>query len=167
MLSFWGELTSPLYQVAIGRREVLNIFGNDYNTEDGTGEPRNGGPEGNWGQLLSLPPKPGLCHRSPGLYPCCRSGKGTHSSLEETEGAVWLPGRMKGSGDEGVIESWANVVQRVVSPSPIPFSSLGQIYNLGTGTGYSVLQMVQAMEKASGKKVSCQSRPPAPLSVVS
>jgi UDP-glucose 4-epimerase len=28
-----------------------------------------------------------------------------------------------------------------------------QIYNLGTGTGYSVLQMVQAMEKASGKKV--------------
>lgn len=31
--------------------------------------------------------------------------------------------------------------------------SLGQTYNLGTGTGYSVLQMVQAMEKASGKKV--------------
>lgn len=31
--------------------------------------------------------------------------------------------------------------------------SLGQTYNLGTGTGYSVLQMVQAMEKASGKKI--------------
>uniref|UniRef100_A0A2K6RC04 UDP-glucose 4-epimerase n=1 Tax=Rhinopithecus roxellana TaxID=61622 RepID=A0A2K6RC04_RHIRO len=28
-----------------------------------------------------------------------------------------------------------------------------RIYNLGTGTGYSVLQMVQAMEKASGKKI--------------
>lgn len=62
------------------------------------------------------------------------------------------------------MESWANMVQRVVNPSPIPFSSLGQIYNLGTGTGYSVLQMVQAMEKASGKKVSCQSRPPVPSS---
>lgn len=28
-----------------------------------------------------------------------------------------------------------------------------QIYNLGTGTGYSVLQMVEAMEKASGREV--------------
>ncbi|XP_036203852.1 UDP-glucose 4-epimerase isoform X2 [Myotis myotis] len=30
---------------------------------------------------------------------------------------------------------------------------VSQIYNLGTGTGYSVLQMVQAMEKASGRKI--------------
>lgn len=29
-----------------------------------------------------------------------------------------------------------------------------QVYNLGTGTGYSVLQMVKAMEKASGREVS-------------
>lgn len=29
-----------------------------------------------------------------------------------------------------------------------------QVYNLGTGKGYSVLQMVKAMEKASGKEVS-------------
>ncbi|KAI1231163.1 UDP-glucose 4-epimerase, partial [Lamprotornis superbus] len=30
------------------------------------------------------------------------------------------------------------------------------IYNLGTGTGYSVLQMVQAMEKASGREVRAE-----------
>lgn len=42
----------------------------------------------------------------------------------------------------------------VVSPAPSTYLfSPGQIYNLGTGTGYSVLQMVQAMEKASGRKV--------------
>jgi len=29
-----------------------------------------------------------------------------------------------------------------------------QIYNLGTGRGYSVLEMVKAVEKASGKPVS-------------
>lgn len=29
-----------------------------------------------------------------------------------------------------------------------------QIYNLGTGKGYSVFQMVKAVEKASGRKVS-------------
>lgn len=51
---------------------------------------------------------------------------------------------------------------------PCPLSS-SQIYNLGTGTGYSVLQMVRAMEKASGKEVraelyrhrgSCSHSPP-------
>ena len=31
---------------------------------------------------------------------------------------------------------------------------LFQVYNLGTGHGYSVLDMVKAFEKASGKKVS-------------
>lgn len=49
-------------------------------------------------------------------------------------------------------------------PKSLP-SFPGQIYNLGTGTGYSVLQMVQAMEKASGKKVGwqppCPTQPPA------
>lgn len=34
-----------------------------------------------------------------------------------------------------------------------------EVYNLGTGTGYSVLEMVKALEKASGRtvatKVSC------------
>ena len=29
-----------------------------------------------------------------------------------------------------------------------------KVYNLGTGQGYSVLEMVKAFEKASGKKVS-------------
>ena len=29
-----------------------------------------------------------------------------------------------------------------------------QVYNLGTGRGYSVLEMVKAVEKASGKTVS-------------
>ena len=29
-----------------------------------------------------------------------------------------------------------------------------QIYNLGTGRGYSVLEMVKAVEKASGRPVS-------------
>lgn len=44
------------------------------------------------------------------------------------------------------------------SPSPLdpcPSSSC-QIYNLGTGTGYSVLQMVHAMEKASGREVRAE-----------
>lgn len=41
---------------------------------------------------------------------------------------------------------------------PHPLSS-SQVYNLGTGTGYSVLQMVQAMEKASGREVRSDLQP--------
>ncbi len=36
------------------------------------------------------------------------------------------------------------------------------IYNLGTGKGYSVLQVVAAFEKASGKKVACVIQPRRP-----
>jgi len=36
------------------------------------------------------------------------------------------------------------------------------IYNLGTGRGYSVLQVVAAFEKASGKKVACVIQPRRP-----
>ena len=61
-------------------------------------------------------------------------------------------------------EAGTNGAQREVSaPPPQSLPSFpGQIYNLGTGTGYSVLQMVQAMEKASGKKVGWQPTPPHP-----
>ncbi|CAF5126063.1 unnamed protein product, partial [Rotaria sp. Silwood1] len=37
-----------------------------------------------------------------------------------------------------------------------------KIYNLGTGKGYSVLEMIKALEKASGKTISykeCSRRP--------
>lgn len=35
--------------MAIGRREALNVFGNDYDTEDGTGEPGPGVRSGSHG----------------------------------------------------------------------------------------------------------------------
>ncbi|XP_060789315.1 UDP-glucose 4-epimerase isoform X1 [Neoarius graeffei] len=34
-----------------------------------------------------------------------------------------------------------------------------KVYNLGTGTGYSVLQMVKAMEKASGREIAYEMAP--------
>jgi len=65
---------------------------------------------------------------------------------------------------------WGFGEQRVPGPPAFaagadvrPLSS-SQIYNLGTGTGYSVLQMVQAMEKASGREVGAESLTPVVLS---
>ncbi|KAI5947150.1 UDP-glucose 4-epimerase isoform X4 [Manis javanica] len=87
-----NNLMPYVSQVAIGRREALNVFGNDYDTEDGTGIR-------DYIHVVDL-------------------AKGHIAALRKLKEQCGC-----------------------------------RIYNLGTGTGYSVLQMVQAMEKASGKKI--------------
>jgi UDP-glucose 4-epimerase len=79
-------------QVAVGRLPELHIFGNDYDTPDGTGVR-------DYIHVVDL-------------------AKGHVKALEKL---------FKGSGID--------------------------IYNLGTGKGYSVLEIVNAFEKASGKKI--------------
>ncbi|XP_072273811.1 UDP-glucose 4-epimerase [Pyxicephalus adspersus] len=87
-----NNLMPYVSQVAVGRREHLNVFGNDYNTPDGTGVR-------DYIHIVDL-------------------AKGHIAALKKLQ-----------------------------------TSSSCKVYNLGTGVGYSVLQMVSAMEKASGKKV--------------
>ncbi|PMH41427.1 UDP-glucose 4-epimerase GalE [Vibrio sp. 10N.286.49.B3] len=79
-------------QVAVGRREYLSVFGNDYPTKDGTGIR-------DYIHVMDL-------------------ADGHIAALEKV------------GGKDGL-----------------------HIYNLGTGNGYSVLDMVKAFEAASGKPV--------------
>ncbi|KAM8977365.1 UDP-glucose 4-epimerase [Pelodytes ibericus] len=88
-----NNLMPYVSQVAVGRRDYLNVFGNDYSTCDGTGVR-------DYIHIVDL-------------------AKGHIAALKRLE-----------------------------------TSSGCKAYNLGTGVGYSVLQMVKAMEKASGKEVS-------------
>ncbi len=88
-----NNLTPYIAQVAIGKRECLSVFGNDYNTPDGTGVR-------DYIHVVDL-------------------AKGHIKALEGQNGKT------------GVF-----------------------IYNLGTGEGYSVLDVVHAFEKASGVKVN-------------
>lgn len=87
-----NNLMPYVAQVAIGRREFLSIYGNDYDTPDGTGVR-------DYIHVVDL----ALGHVA------------SLKKLEENCGC--------------------------------------KVYNLGTGCGYSVLDMVKAFEKASGKKV--------------
>ena len=80
-------------QVAIGKRECLSVYGNDYNTHDGTG---------------------------------------VRDYIHVVDLAL---GHVK-------------ALQKVLSGSGL------DIYNLGTGTGYSVLDVVKAFEKASGVAIN-------------
>lgn len=91
-----NNLLPYICQVAVGRREYLQVFGNDYPTEDGTGVRDYihvmDLAEGHVAALRAINPKLGR-------------GRGLHA------------------------------------------------WNLGTGRGYSVLQMVSAFEDASGRRI--------------
>ena len=87
-----NNLMPFISQVAVGRRKELSVFGNDYNTHDGTG-----------------------------------------------------------------VRDYIHVVDlakgHVAAVSYVASKKGVEVFNLGTGTGYSVLDMVNAFEKASGKPV--------------
>lgn len=87
-----NNLMPYITQVAIGKREYLNIWGDDYDTPDGTGVR-------DYIHVVDL-------------------ALGHIKAVEKVEGS------------EGLF-----------------------IYNLGTGKGYSVLDVVKAFEKASGVKI--------------
>jgi UDP-glucose 4-epimerase len=83
-----NNLMPYITQVAIGKLDHLNVFGDDYDTPDGTG---------------------------------------VRDYIHVVDLAL---GHIKVEGEDGLF-----------------------IYNLGTGVGYSVLDVVKAFEKASGKKI--------------
>ncbi|XP_061157540.1 UDP-glucose 4-epimerase isoform X2 [Syngnathus typhle] len=87
-----NNLLPYIAQVAVGRRQVLIVFGNDYDTPDGTGVR-------DYIHVVDL-------------------GKGHIAALKKLKDNCGC-----------------------------------KVYNLGTGVGYSVLQMVDAMKKASGKDI--------------
>ncbi|XP_053254781.1 UDP-glucose 4-epimerase [Podarcis raffonei] len=88
-----NNLMPYVAQVAVGRREYLSVFGDDYDTVDGTGVR-------DYIHVVDL-------------------AKGHIAALKKLKENCGC-----------------------------------KIYNLGTGTGCSVLQMVKAMEKASGREIN-------------
>lgn len=95
-----NNLVPYIAQVAIGKRDKVHVFGNDYNTIDGTGvRDYIHVVDLAMGHVLSLK---------------CFNGS-INSNFNENKNVF--------------------------------------IYNLGTGTGYSVLQVIEAYEKASNKKI--------------
>ncbi len=90
-----NNLLPYVAQVAVGKLECLGVFGNDYNTHDGTG---------------------------------------VRDYIHVVDLARGHVKALKKFGDKPDV----------------------YIYNLGTGTGYSVLDVVKAFEKACGKEIKYQ-----------
>ena len=93
-----NNLMPFIAQTAVGKRDVLSVFGDDYNTVDGTGVR-------DYIHVVDL-------------------AQGHVNALDR--------------------------IKNFTKPMTI---------NLGTGTGYSVLEMIHAFEKASGKKVAYKIAP--------
>ncbi|MFP4487434.1 MAG: UDP-glucose 4-epimerase GalE [Campylobacterales bacterium] len=92
-----NNLMPYISQVAVGKRECLNVYGGDYDTPDGTG---------------------------------------VRDYIHVVDLVI---------GHVKAIEYLDNSKSNIQDP-PL-------ITNLGTGKGYSVLEMIEAFEKASGKKI--------------
>lgn len=87
-----NNLMPYITQVAVGKREKLNVFGNDYNTHDGTG---------------------------------------VRDYIHVVDLVI---GHIK-------------ALEKIMNETGV------KVYNLGTGVGYSVLDVVKAFEKANGIKI--------------
>lgn len=90
-----NNLMPFISQVAVGKREYLNVFGNDYDTDDGTG-------------------------------------------VRDYIHVVDLA--------NAHVKAIDHLNSSITNKNPL-------IVNIGTGTGYSVLDMVKTFEKVSGKKI--------------
>eukprot|EP00948_MAST-09A_sp_MAST-9A-sp1_P000765 g765.t1 len=113
-----NNLLPYVQQVAVGRREKLTVFGNDYKTKDGTGER-------DYLHVMDL-------------------ADGHLAALRRLEGKVGreIGLRKKKSTSENSNNSGTDQDEGGF-----------EVYNLGTGTAFSVLEMVEGMRKASGKPI--------------
>eukprot|EP01006_Ploeotia_vitrea_P002283 TRINITY_DN107016_c0_g1_i1.p1 TRINITY_DN107016_c0_g1~~TRINITY_DN107016_c0_g1_i1.p1 ORF type:complete len:396 (-),score=-1.38 TRINITY_DN107016_c0_g1_i1:26-1213(-) len=115
-----NNLMPFIAQVAVGRREKLTVFGNDYNTKDGTGVR-------DYVHVMDLAEG----HVAAVKYVEKVCGDYKMTDLTSTE----------------LID---NTTENITEESK---KTGFDVFNLGAGNGVSVLEMINAMEKASGQKI--------------
>ena len=127
-----NNLMPYISQVAVGRREQLSVFGSDYPTPDGTGVR-------DYIHVMDL---------AEGHIAALRyMEKAESSSLDSS---CWRkPASIPASSSPNNLSFPQMRESRSLTVAPL-------IVNLGTGRGYSVLEMLHAFEKASGKTIIYQ-----------
>ena len=131
---FPNNLMPYISQVAVGRRERLSVFGSDYPTPDGTGVR-------DYIHVMDL-------------------AEGHVAALHYMEKAESSSPHDSSCQRKPVSSEDASFPTSMSSPNSLSFprrrESIPLIVNLGTGRGYSVLEMVSAFEKTSGKTIPYQ-----------
>ena len=115
-----SNLLPYITQVAVGRRSHLSVYGDDYDTRDGTGVR-------DFIHVVDL-------------------ARGHVASLNRLFA-------VDGAEERDAVDADADAAA-VAASSDGGIGSCGlRVYNLGTGTAYSVLEMLKAMERACGREI--------------
>lgn len=128
-----NNLMPFISQTAVGKREFLSVFGGDYDTQDGTGVR-------DYIHVVDL----ANAHVKAIDYLGEATGeaKATHPRAGEAEATH----PRAGSFGSTTLVVPSDVDEVTAETKPL-------IVNIGTGIGYSVLDMITAYEKASNKKI--------------
>ena len=172
-----NNLVPYISQVAVGRRTHINIFGKNYPTKDGTGVRDYihvmDLAEGHVAALRYMEraessPRDSSCRRKPASIPALSSTNSllSSNSLSSTKKLSFprrresmpTPSSPATDGDaipfchyEPPLRRRGNLVKTNLHEMAPPASPL--IINLGTGRGYTVLEIIEAFARASGKKI--------------
>ena len=122
-----NNLMPYISQVAVGRRERLSVFGSDYLTPDGTGVR-------DYIHVMDL---------AEGHVAALRCMEKAESSSPQSQES-----NLNFSSTSSLSSPRRRQSKSIIT-APL-------IVNLGTGSGYSVLEMLHAFEKASGKTIPYQ-----------
>ncbi len=141
-----NNLMPYISQVAVGRRERLSVFGNDYPTPDGTGVR-------DYIHVMDLADG----HVAALRYMEKAEASTPHNSsfpnsLLSPSNSLSFPRRRESMPDSSCRRRPASSEGMAAQDS----TTIPLIVNLGTGRGYSVLEMVVAFEKAAGKTIPYQ-----------
>ena len=122
-------------QVAVGKREALSVFGSDYPTKDGTGVR-------DYIHVVDLAKalRAGRAAATPPRSSPAPAPKGLTATTTITHPPTLPPSSPPWQGHTAALKKLSS------SPGCVT-------YNLGTGVGYSVLEMLKEYEKASGKQL--------------
>ncbi len=135
-----NNLVPFVSQVAVGRREALSIYGNDYATPDGTGVR-------DYIHVVDL-------------------ALGHVRALEALERLVSSQGSAAARQGKGASRAEAEGMATAEAQSMVAdaASATGRcrVWNLGTGRGYSVREVVAAFEKVSGQTIKTNNAPRRP-----
>ena len=125
-----NNLMPFISQTAVGKREVLSVFGGDYDTHDGTG-------------LRDYIHVVDSADAHVKAIDYISKVKTSHPNNTNSGCSVSTEPK----------DGLKSITQEIQSESGCGVSTLPLIVNIGTGVGYSVLDMIKAFEQASSKKV--------------
>ena len=145
-----NNLMPYLLQVAVGRRPHLNVFGNDYDTHDGTGVR-------DYVHIVDIA-RGHVKALEMDIIPKFLTKEKLKKAEKEYENNINNNNEKKFKNGHTLSRKNKNNknknnTKNNKNTTKLSMKNIVSAYNLGTGKGTSVLELLHALEKACGKKI--------------